>query len=112
MKPNEYLAQCVKVLSLADYVTDAAKIEMFLTFHRLSLTALDTPFDIAKVEGWVKDDEGLNEATYRNGKYMMTINGDDVSIWYEFFGSQMFSGHIRTNSFFLALCEALNIEQQ
>lgn len=81
-----------------------------------ALTSLDAPFDPEKVEGWRR------MGTYDMGGYLMSgwecgnfqLHKSSGLPWYDLtqLGTRMFRGEIKTNSFFLALCEALNIEQK
>lgn len=37
MKSNEYLKNCIDMFSIADHITDDAKIEMFITYAKMVL---------------------------------------------------------------------------
>lgn len=80
-----------------------------------ALTSLDAPFDISKVEGWEKVENDI-ATQWKCGKYFMVKVFDDSWCISQGYGtgvkSKIFWGKIHTHSFFLALCEGLNIEQQ
>lgn len=77
-----------------------------------ALTSLDAPFDISKVEGWkaMFVDEVWRFATPEHRWELQLV----MNWWWRIVQDDriVFDGEIKTQSFFLALCEALNIEQK